>query len=140
MDAETQARYHAVLMSNIRRGTTRKPGLKRVYETPSAEDGTRILVDRLWPRGLTKAKARVDLWLKAIAPSTELRQWFGHDPDRWAEFQSRYRAELEANPDAVAELIAALRRGPATLVYGARDETRNDAVVLADWLATSGDS
>ncbi|WP_453977942.1 DUF488 domain-containing protein [Brevundimonas sp. Marseille-Q4549] len=118
----------------------RKPGLKRVYETPSAEDGTRILVDRLWPRGLTKAKARVDLWLKAIAPSTELRQWFGHDPDRWAEFQSRYRAELEANPDAVAELIAALRRGPATLVYGARDETRNDAVVLADWLATSGDS
>lgn len=140
MDAETQARYHAVLMSNIRRGTTRKPGLKRVYETPSAEDGTRILVDRLWPRGLTKAKARVDLWLKAIAPSTELRQWFGHDPDRWAEFQSRYRAELEANPDAVAELIAALRRGLATLVYGARDETRNDAVVLADWLATSGDS
>ena len=140
MHAETQARYHAVLMSNIRRGTTRKPGLKRVYETPSAEDGTRILVDRLWPRGLTKAKARVDLWLKAIAPSTELRQWFGHDPDRWAEFQSRYRAELEANPDAVAELISALRRGPATLVYGARDETRNDAVVLADWLATSGDS
>jgi len=140
MHAETQARYHAVLMSNIRRGTMRKPGLKRVYETPSAEDGTRILVDRLWPRGLTKAKARVDLWLKAIAPSTELRQWFGHDPDRWAEFQSRYRAELEANPDAVAELISALRRGPATLVYGARDETRNDAVVLADWLATSGDS
>ena len=140
MDAETQARYHAVLMSNIRKGTMRKPGLKRVYETPSAEDGTRILVDRLWPRGLTKAKARVDLWLKAIAPSTELRQWFGHDPDRWAEFQSRYRAELEANPDAVAELISALRRGPATLVYGARDETRNDAVVLADWLATSGDS
>jgi len=140
MDAETRARYHAVLMSNIRRGTMRKPGLKRVYETPSAEDGTRILVDRLWPRGLTKAKARVDLWLKAIAPSTELRQWFGHDPDRWAEFQSRYRAELEANPDAVAELISALRRGPATLVYGARDETRNDAVVLADWLATSGDS
>lgn len=118
----------------------RKPGLKRVYETPSAEDGTRILVDRLWPRGLTKAKARVDLWLKAIAPSTELRQWFGHDPDRWTEFQSRYRAELEANPDAVAELKAALRRGPATLVYGARDETHNDAVVLADWLATSGDS
>jgi len=140
MHAETQARYHAVLMSNIRRGMMRKPGLKRVYETPSAEDGTRILVDRLWPRGLTKAKARVDLWLKAIAPSTELRQWFGHDPDRWAEFQSRYRAELEANPDAVAELISALRRGPATLVYGARDETRNDAVVLADWLATSGDS
>ena len=118
----------------------RKPRLKRVYETPSAEDGTRILVDRLWPRGLTKEKAQVDLWLKTIAPSAELRQWFGHDPDRWAEFQSRYRAELEANPDAVAELISALRRGPATLVYGARDETRNDAVVLADWLATSGDS
>ena len=117
-----------------------KPALKRVYEPPSETDGTRILIDRLWPRGLSKDKAHVDLWLKAIAPSTELRQWFGHDPDRWAEFQSRYRAELEANPDAVAELISALRRGPATLVYGARDETRNDAVVLADWLATSGDS
>ena len=114
--------------------------LKRAYVPPEPSDGLRILVDRLWPRGVSKQKAALDEWMKDIAPSTELRQWFGHDPDRWAEFQSRYRAELEANLDAVAELISALRRGPATLVYGARDETRNDAVVLADWLATSGDS
>ena len=114
--------------------------LKRAYAPASADDGIRVLVDRMWPRGVSKQKIAAQAWLKDIAPSTELRQWFGHDPDRWAVFQSRYRAELEANPDAVAELISALRRGPATLVYGARDETRNDAVVLADWLATSGDS
>ena len=114
--------------------------IKRVYDKPDPADGFRVLVDRLWPRGLTKDKAAVDLWLKTIAPSTELRQWFGHDPDRWIEFQSRYRAELETSPDVVAELKAALQRGPATLVYGARDEAHNDAVVLADWLATSGDS
>lgn len=117
-----------------------QPRLKRVYEAPSPDDGTRILVDRLWPRGLTKDKAAVDLWLKVIAPSTELRQWFGHDANRWSEFQNRYRAELEANPGVVAELKAALRRGPATLVYAAMDEAHNDAVVLADWLVTSSDS
>ena len=112
-----------------------KPALKRVYEPPSKTDGTRILIDRLWPRGLSKDKAHVDLWLKAIAPSTELRRWFGHDPKKWTEFQNRYRAELEGNAEAVAELKAALADGPATLVYGARDEAHNDAVVLADYLA-----
>ncbi len=112
-----------------------RPALKRVYEPPSKSDGTRILIDRLWPRGLSKDKAHVDLWLKAIAPSTELRRWFGHDPEKWTEFQHRYRAELKANGDAVSELKAALADGPATLVYGARDEAHNDAVVLADYLA-----
>lgn len=112
-----------------------KVALKRVYEPPSPSDGTRILVDRLWPRGLSKEKARVDLWLKEIAPSTELRRWFAHDPAKWAEFQRRYRAELDANPDAVSELKAALSDGPATLVYGAKDEAHNDAVVLAAYLA-----
>lgn len=109
--------------------------LKRVYEPPSDADGTRVLVDRLWPRGLSKDKACVDLWLKEIAPTTQLRQWFGHDPQKWAEFQRRYRAELEANPETVSMLKDALSKGPATLVYGARDETHNDAVVLADYLS-----
>lgn len=111
-----------------------KVALKRVYETPSPTDGTRILVDRLWPRGLSKEKARVDLWLKEIAPTTELRRWFDHDPAKWAAFQQRYREELDANPDTVAELKATLASGPATLVYGARDEARNDAMALANYL------
>lgn len=111
-----------------------KINLKRVYEPPAAEDGTRILVDRLWPRGLTKEKARVDLWLKDIAPSTELRKWFGHDPARWAEFKRRYRAELSHDTEQVAQLKAETKKGRVTLVYGARDEEHNDAVVLLDYL------
>jgi uncharacterized protein YeaO (DUF488 family) len=109
--------------------------IKRVYEPPAPADGTRILVDRLWPRGLTKERARVDLWLKEIAPSTELRRWFGHDPARWAEFQARYRAELAANAEPVAHLRAEMARGPVTLVYGAKDEAHNDAIVLRDFLS-----
>lgn len=116
-------------------GRSAHPPLKRVYEPPSADDGQRILVDRLWPRGLTKEKADVDLWLKEIAPSTELRRWFDHDPAKWAEFQIRYRAELDANAEVVGALKAALKSGPATLVYGAHDEIHNDAVVLADYLS-----
>ncbi|MFC7302408.1 DUF488 domain-containing protein [Cognatiluteimonas weifangensis] len=104
--------------------------IKRVYAPPTAADGRRILVERLWPRGLTKEKAAVDLWLKEIAPSTALRQWFGHDPQRWEEFQRRYLDELKRNPEPVALLAQALRKGPATLVYGARDEVHNAAVVL----------
>ncbi|HRL25556.1 MAG TPA: DUF488 domain-containing protein [Brevundimonas diminuta] len=123
------------LHPNRRAANAVKVALKRVYEPPSDADGTRILVDRLWPRGLSKDRARVDLWLKQIAPTTELRQWFGHDPAKWTEFQHRYRAELEANGDVVSELKAALADGPATLVYGARDEEHNDAVVLAAYLA-----
>ncbi len=108
--------------------------IKRVYERPDAEDGIRILVDRLWPRGLTKAKARVDLWLKEIAPSTELRKWFGHDPAKWADFKTRYHAELQANDEPVARLKAAIAQGPVTLLYGAKDEAHNEAVVLQQFL------
>jgi uncharacterized protein YeaO (DUF488 family) len=111
-----------------------KINLKRVYEQPTAEDGTRVLVDRLWPRGLTKEKARVDLWLKEIAPSTELRKWFGHDPSRWVEFKRRYRAELRHDTEQVAQLKAEMKKGPVTLVYAARDEEHNEAVVLLDLL------
>jgi uncharacterized protein YeaO (DUF488 family) len=109
--------------------------LKRAYEAASPEDGRRVLVDRLWPCGVSKEKAEVDLWLKEVAPSTALRQWFGHDPKRWDEFRRRYRAELDANDEAVEQLRDVIRKGRTTLVYGARDEAHNDAVVRADYLA-----
>lgn len=105
--------------------------LKRVYEPAARSDGRRILVDRLWPRGLTKEKAALDEWMKEIAPSTELRRWFAHDPEKWPEFQKRYRQELRAHADLVREIAARASRGRVTLVYGARDELRNEAVVLA---------
>jgi uncharacterized protein YeaO (DUF488 family) len=103
--------------------------LKRAYEPPAETDGMRVLVDRLWPRGVTKSRARIDLWLKDLAPSTELRKWFGHDPGKWPEFRKRYRAELKGNP-ALAELREKSRQRDITLVYAARDELHNDAVVL----------
>jgi uncharacterized protein YeaO (DUF488 family) len=108
--------------------------IKRVYVEPSEDDGERILVDRLWPRGLTKAKARVDLWLKEVAPSNDLRKWFAHDPDRWPEFKRRYVAELKAadKPFTLLKQEASLRT--VTLLYGARDEEHNEAVVLLDLL------
>lgn len=109
--------------------------LKRAYEEPSKEDGLRILVDRLWPRGLTKDKAAINVWLKEIAPSTELRKWFGHDPDKWKEFKQRYKEELKNNKEQVAILKAHLKSGPVTLVYGAKDEIHNDAIVLQEWLS-----
>jgi uncharacterized protein YeaO (DUF488 family) len=108
--------------------------LKRVYQAPSKSDGTRILVDRLWPRGLSKEKARVDLWLKEVAPSTELRKWFGHDPGKWPEFKARYKAELKHNTSQLALLKRAVVRGPATLLYGAKDTEHNEAVVLQQLL------
>lgn len=104
--------------------------LKRVYEPPAPDDGFRILVDRLWPRGLARKSARVDLWLKDIAPSRALRQWFAHDPKRWRPFRARYFRELDANPDAVATLRDHASRGTVTLLYAARDERYNDAVAL----------
>lgn len=110
--------------------------LKRVYEPADPDDGLRVLVDRLWPRGLSKAAAGVGLWLKAVAPSTALRQWFGHDPAKWDEFRRRYLAELEQNPEAVAELAAQLGRGRVTLLYGAKDVQHNHAVVLKAYLET----
>lgn len=108
--------------------------LKRVYEPWDQRDGKRILVDRLWPRGVTKEKAHLDVWLKAIAPSTELRKWFGHDPDKWEEFQQRYRAELAAHGTAVSTILDASNEGTVTLVYAAKDEEHNEAVVLKDYL------
>jgi uncharacterized protein YeaO (DUF488 family) len=108
--------------------------LKRAYEPPSQEDGLRILVDRLWPRGLRKAESAIDRWLKDIAPSTELRRWFGHDPSRWDEFRRRYRDELAARLDLLDELRSLAREHRLTLVYAARDEHHNDAIVLRDML------
>ncbi len=110
------------------------PPLKRVYESRTGSDGARVLVERLWPRGIRKTDPRIDQWLKEIAPSAPLRAWFGHEPAKWAEFQRRYRAELAANGEAVARLRALLAQGPVTLVYAARDEQRNSARVLAEWL------
>lgn len=108
--------------------------IKRAYAPAEAADGYRILVDRLWPRGISKEKAKIDLWLKSVAPSNELRKWFGHDPERFAEFDRRYRAEL-AESGALDELRAVLREHPdATLLFGAHDEAHNNAVVLKELL------
>ena len=104
--------------------------VKRVYEKASRQDGLRILVDRLWPRGLTKERAAVDWWLKDVAPSTELRQWFGHDPAKWGQFEERYRKELREKKDALTRLKQKSEEQTVTLVYGARDEEHNEAVVL----------
>ena len=110
--------------------------IKRVYELPDKHDGRRILVDRLWPRGLTKEKACIDLWLKDIAPSTELRKWFDHDPGRWEEFKERYLDELKGNSEQIQLLKQELDKGIVTLVYGAKDEEHNQAVVIQEnsWL------
>jgi uncharacterized protein YeaO (DUF488 family) len=108
--------------------------LKRVYESPSPKDGLRVLVERLWPRGLTKERAAVDLWLKDVAPSPELRKWFGHDPARWEQFQERYRQELREKQDAVQLLRQKGKEGTVTLVYAARDEDHNGALALKRFL------
>lgn len=104
--------------------------LKRAYEPPAADDGTRILIDRLWPRGVTKERAAIDQWMKDISPSTELRKWFGHDPARWDEFRRRYAKEVGQNTDLLDQLRSLARQGPITLVYSAHDEKHNDAVEL----------
>ena len=103
--------------------------LKRAYEPPAADDGTRILIDRLWPRGITKKRAAIDQWMKGISPSTELRKWFGHDPARWDEFRRRYAKEVRQN-DLLGQLRSLARQKPITLVYSAHDEKHNDAVEL----------
>jgi uncharacterized protein YeaO (DUF488 family) len=112
--------------------------IKRVYEPADKADGTRVLVDRIWPRGMTKERAAVDLWLKAIAPSPALRKWFGHDPKRWSEFQSRYRAELERNTAAVGQLLDLATKGKVTLLYAAHDAAHNHAVVLIEYMNALG--
>ncbi|MET3660440.1 DUF488 domain-containing protein [Aquamicrobium ahrensii] len=111
--------------------------VKRIYEPASDGDGQRVLVDRLWPRGVKKEDARLDLWLKDIAPSDDLRHWFGHDPERWTEFQKRYRTELEGKGDALAELRALLAKGKVTLLFAAHDEEHNNAVALAAYIEKS---
>ena len=111
--------------------------IKRVYEQPDKDDGVRILVDRLWPRGLTKDKASLDLWLKEIAPSTELRKWFGHDPDKWKSFRGRYETEIRHKDDLVKVLKQKIKEGTITLIYGARDEKHNEALVLKQFLEKS---
>lgn len=111
-----------------------KVNFKRAYEEPSAQDGFRILIDRLWPRGLTKEKAAIDLWLKDIAPSTELRKWFNHDPEKWKDFQKKYRSEIKTNPECLGQIKDKMKEGKVTLVYSAKDEAHNDAVVLAEFL------
>ncbi|MCH8955328.1 DUF488 family protein [candidate division KSB1 bacterium] len=111
--------------------------LKRVYETPNSEDGVRILVERLWPRGLTKEGAKIDIWLKDIAPSTELRKWYNHIPERWPEFHKRYQLELEENYNIVRGLKKKVDTTDITLVFAAKDAARNSAVVLKEVLAKS---
>ena len=112
--------------------------VKRVYEPPAREDGVRVLVDRLWPRGLSKPRAAVDLWLKDLAPSRSLRRWFNHDPARWAEFKERYAEELDTKTLAVSALAGAAKRGRITLLYGARDVKHNNAVALHAYLSSRG--
>jgi len=107
-----------------------KIATKRAYDEPAKSDGTRILVDRLWPRGLTREKAKIDRWLKEIAPSNELRKWFGHDPEKWPEFQKRYKQELKSQAAYLALLRHEASRGPITLLYGAKDQEHNQAVLL----------
>lgn len=110
--------------------------IKRVYDQPEKSDGFRVLVDRIWPRGLTKDKTAVDLWAKDLSPSTELRQWFNHEEEKWPEFKRRYSLELEAKPEAVTEFVKLLPQHPQlTLVYGAKSEERNQAVALREYLS-----
>ena len=108
--------------------------IKRAYDPPASDDGTRILVDRLWPRGLKKENAAIDEWLKEIAPSTELRKWFGHAPERWKEFRRRYQLEIGQHPAELKRLRELARKGPVTLVYSAHDEEHNNATALKDSL------
>jgi len=121
-----------------RHGATKKMPrivVKRIYEPPDTGDGCRVLVDRLWPRGLSREKAAIDHWLKDLAPSNELRRWYGHDPDKWDEFRRRYRAELDANPSVLEPLLQLIRTEPVTcLLFSSRNETHNNAVALAEFL------
>ena len=108
--------------------------VKRVYDPPSADDGLRVLVDRLWPRGLSKASLKLDEWMKEIAPSNELRQWFGHDENKWAEFQKRYFKELDGHSDLIEQLLQKSHTGKLALLFAAKDEEHNNAVALKEYL------
>jgi uncharacterized protein YeaO (DUF488 family) len=108
--------------------------IKRVYESPNDTDGYRILVDRLWPRGISKEKAIVDFWPKDLAPSTELRLWYGHDPKKWSDFKSRYFDELDDNPEIVNELLKYVRKGTVTFIYSSKEKELNNAVALKEYI------
>jgi len=110
--------------------------VKRIYEEPAPEDGYRLLVDRLWPRGVSKQKSLIDAWMKEIGPSSQLRRWYGHDAERWPEFKKRYALELDASPDLVGEVVSLARAGTVTLLFSARDGERNQAVALAEYLGS----
>jgi uncharacterized protein YeaO (DUF488 family) len=107
---------------------------KRVYDKPARSDGRRILIDRLWPRGLSKAVAKIDFWARSVAPSTKLRRWYGHEPKKWREFQRRYFAELDANPAGLAELRSQLGIGATTLLFGSKETRLNNASALSEYL------
>ena len=113
--------------------------VKRIYDPPEPADGYRLLVDRIWPRGVSKESASLDTWMKEVGPSSELRRWFGHDPSRWDEFKRRYAVELDARGGLVAEILARARDQPVTLLYSARDPDHNQAVALAEYLAAKND-
>ena len=112
--------------------------IRRVYEAPDPADGRRILVDRIWPRGLSKEKAQIDYWAREIAPTTELRRWYGHDPDKWSEFKKRYFAELNGNVEKVRELLAYLEKEPGTFVYGSKEQALNNAFALREYVESRG--
>ncbi len=112
--------------------------VKRVYEPPSNRDGRRVLVDRLWPRGLSKADAKIDYWPKEIAPSTELRKWYGHEPEKWPEFKRRYFKELKSKSDAVQALLDYVRAGKVTFVYGSKEQRINNVAALKEYLEARG--
>lgn len=109
--------------------------VRRVYESPRADEGARFLVERLWPRGMRKESLHMDAWLKDVAPSDALRRWFGHDPAKWIEFQERYFAELDGKPDAIQPIVEAARRGNVTLLYSAHDTEYNNAAALKEYLS-----
>ncbi len=110
--------------------------VKRAYDPPAPSDGVRILVDRLWPRGVSKARGKIDYWIKEIAPSTELRRWYNHEPDKWPEFKSRYFVELDQNPGRIEEIIDFVRKGDVTLVYSSKETRYNNAVALKEYIAS----
>lgn len=123
-----------LVLSGCKHSTPMPFLIKRIYEPPDPQDGFRVLVDRIWPRGLRKEETALQLWARELAPSAALRRWFGHDPARWQEFRSRYRLEIEEQAEACLPLLEQGRRGTVTLLYAARDPERNNAVVLAEWL------
>ena len=108
--------------------------IKRAYDSPGDDDGYRILVDRLWPRGISKEKAKIDFWPKELAPSTELRRWYGHDPEKWSEFKSRYFVELDAKPELIKELLGYVQKGTLTFVYSSKEQDLNNAVALREYI------